>query len=238
VPAHSLISSGTVRCAVTRFGLILLVGWLAGGTLRAQQWEVGGGLGVLHYKGDLSPALHPAFARPGGHLFGRYHFSDAVSVRAQGTLGTVFADESALSDPLHRARALRFRSRVAEVSGLFEYNFLKYDYTRRGQRNWTPYIFAGLGLFNFSPDTPPTAQYRRTGLVLPFGLGAKWQVKGPWNVALEFGTRQTWTDYLDNFGGDGLGTGQLQRPDPTRRDMYYYTSLTLSYTFLRVVCPD
>jgi hypothetical protein len=217
--------------------LILLL--LSGPPLRAQRyWEVGGGFGALHYKGDISPALHPGFARPGGHLFARYHLSRAVSLRGQAMGGAIFADDQKINDPFHRARGYSFRTRIVELSGNVEYNFLDFDYTKRGRHNWTPYVFAGLAVFNFQPNAEPTGSYRQTSVAVPFGLGAKWQVKGPWNVGLEFGTRRTWTDYLDKLGGEGLGPGQLQQADPTRRDMYYYTSLTLSYTFLRIICPD
>lgn len=233
-----MVRNGAPRPPFVNLRILFLLGLLSGGPLHAQHFEVGGGLGVLHYKGDISPALHPGFARPGGHLFGRYYLNQAFSVRGQVMAGTIFADDRKINDPFHRARGYSFRSRVAEVSGNLEYNFLNYDYTKRGHRNWTPYVFAGLAIFNFKPDAEPTGTYRRTTVAVPFGLGAKWQVKGPWNLGLEFGTRRTWTDYLDNLGGEGLGPGQLQQADPTRRDFYYYTSLTLSYTFLRIVCPD
>ncbi|MCY7352146.1 MAG: hypothetical protein LH606_16025, partial [Cytophagaceae bacterium] len=55
--------------------------------LHAQKLELGGGLGGLLYKGDIAPALHPGFARPGGHLFFRYNKSQAVSIRASVMAG-------------------------------------------------------------------------------------------------------------------------------------------------------
>jgi len=218
--------------------LFLLATTLIPLTLQAQKIELGAGLGVLHYKGEFSPAFHPAFARPGGSLFFRYNKSQALSFRANLMGGTIFADERSVKDPFNQARGAVFRTRILEASADVEYNFLNYNHQNlRTAGNWSPYVFGGIGLMSFKPNVPPTADYRTNGLVLPFGVGVKWQLRSPWSLALEVGTRKTFTDYLDNFGDSLDPVTPFAQADPGHKDFYYYTSVSLSYTFYRIVCP-
>ncbi|PMD97621.1 hypothetical protein BWI97_08365 [Siphonobacter sp. BAB-5405] len=207
------------------------------GWAQAQKIEFGAGLGMMHYKGDISPKLHLKFARPGGNLFFRYNASKALSGRVSFTAGRIFASDFESSDPFQRARGVIFGTRMIEAGADLQYNFLNFDYTRKRPRNWSPYVFGGLAFYNFQPDQPATESYKKSGLAIPFGAGIKWQIKGPWSLGFEFGTRKTWSDYLDNYNVSGPTVPKELQSDPTRKDMYYYTSISVSYTILRVICP-
>jgi hypothetical protein len=223
---------------VKQYGFFLLL-LLSAPALLAQKVELGGGLGVLHYKGDISPNFHPAFARPGGNLFFRYNASQALSLRVQGMLGQFGADDKRVNDPFNQARGRSFRTRVSEISADLEYNFLNYKHENlKKAGNWTPYVFGGVGLMRFKPNVFPSASYRQSGLVLPFGAGIKWQLRSPWSLSLEFGMRKTFTDYLDNLGPDSDKDNPKAQGDNTHKDYYYYTGLSLSYTFYRIWCPE
>ena len=89
----------------------------------------------------------------------------------------------------------------------------------------------------FSPRDNPSADYKQNQIVLPFGVGIKYNIKGPWDLNLEFGTRKTFTDYLDNLGGNDPSLPKTQQNDYSKGDMYYYTSLTLSFKFIKIYCP-
>lgn len=206
--------------------------------LCAQKLEVGGGLGGLLYKGDISPALHPGFVRPGGHLFFRYNKSQALSIRASVLAGSIGANDAQVQNPFNRARGFSFRTRLTEISTDLEYNFLNYRHDNlRRAGNWTPYVFGGVALFGFRPNQEASANYRKNGLALPFGVGAKWQLGSPWSLGVELGTRKTFTDYLDNLGQTTDPNNKLAQGDPSHQDLYYYVSVSLSYTFYRIVCP-
>jgi hypothetical protein len=219
-----------VRAAL--LGALLLPGSVA----MAQKIEIGASLGGFNYKGDLAPTFNPRFLRPGGSLFFRYNLSRSVTFRAEGLLGGITADDQYARDPLRQARDLSFRSRISEANLITEYNFLNYQ-NRRSAINWTPYVFAGLGYMGFRPS-PRTGSYPTSGWVLPYGVGVKYQVSRPWNIGLEFGTRRTFTDYLDNLGGTVASTNKLEQGDPTTRDTYYYLGFSVSYTFYRIICPE
>jgi len=220
------------KTVISFFGFLLVL------PVMAQKVELGGGLGVLHYKGDISPAFHPAFARPGGSLFFRYNASQAVSLRVQGMLGQIGADDKLVNNPFNQARGRAFRTRITELSTDIEYNFLNYKHENlKKAGNWTPYVFGGVALFGFRPNVYESAPYRKNGLALPFGAGIKWQLRSPWSLGLEFGMRKTFTDYLDNLGPGSDPDNPKAQGDNTHKDFYYYTSVSLSYTFYRIWCP-
>ncbi|MBB5282438.1 hypothetical protein HNQ92_000559 [Rhabdobacter roseus] len=205
------------------------------GCVYAQQIELGASVGAFNYKGDISPAFNPRFFRPGGSLFFRYNVSRSVSFRAEGLLGSITADDQYAKEAFQQARNLSFRTRISEVALLTEYNFLNYE-DRRFAFNWTPYVFGGVGYMGFKPS-PKTEGYPTRGLVIPFGVGVKYQIHRPWSVGLEFGTRKTFTDNLDNLG-ERLSTNRLEQGNPALKDMYYYLGLSLTYTFYRITCPE
>ncbi|MFN8357149.1 MAG: DUF6089 family protein [Spirosomataceae bacterium] len=203
----------------------------------AQKIEVGGGVGMLHYKGDISPNFHPSFLRPGGNAFFRYNVSRAVSLKANFMYGQIFADDKQVNDPFNNARGMSFHTSIFEAGANLEYNFLNFKNSPKA-KNWTPYVFGGVSFINFDPKEPRTASFGNNSMALPFGIGLKMQWKGPWSWAFEFGTRKTFTDYLDNWGDNSVTPGvQLKQQDQTKKDMYYYTSINIYYTFYKIVCP-
>lgn len=204
----------------------------------AQKIELGVGVGGLNYKGDISPNFHPSFVKPGANLFFRYNYSRAVSFKAQGMVGSFGADETKVNDPFNVARGMSFNTRIAEGSIQAEYNFLSYK-TNRRQRNFTPYLFLGVGVASANVNNSVTGINSKMPLVIPFGVALKGQIKNNWGWGVEFGTRKTYSDYLDNLGIDSYlnATNRFQQADYAHNDMYYFTTFSLSYTFFKIECP-
>jgi len=201
----------------------------------AQRINIGGGLGGFNYKGDLSPAFNPLNYLPAGHLLFRYNISPAVSLRAAATLGIVGAKDSRSSDPFIQNRNSSFQSSLSEFSLVSEYNFLNYSQKRKA-KNWSPYLFGGIGFYKFEHQIR-VANYKTSQLSIPFGAGLKWEFNRPWSLEFEFGTRKTFTDYLDNLGNNVPLNQKPNLGNPALKDIYYYTSVTLSYTFYKIFCP-
>jgi hypothetical protein len=200
-----------------------------------QKIELGAGIGAFNYKGDIAPNVRLSFFKPGGSLFFRYNPNSALSLRAEIAGGLIGANDAASDDPFQQARNMSFRTRIIEGSAVAEYNFLDYK-DRRFAVNWTPYVFGVIGINSFKPDVK-TADYKTSGLVLPYGVGVKYQFKRPWNLGIEYGARKTFTDYLDNLGGDPVSTDKLAQGDPSTKDSYYFLRLSVTYTFYRIFCP-
>ena len=201
----------------------------------AQKVELGVGLGGFNYNGDISPAFRFRFLKPAGSLFFRYNLNSALTLRAEVAGGLIGARDSKSKDPQQVLRNQSFRTSIFEGSVAAEYNFLDYK-DRRFAVNWTPYVFGGMGLAKFNPDVN-SGGYRTSTLVLPYGVGVKYQIRRPWGIGLEYGTRKTFTDYLDNLGGDPSSVDKIQQGNPSLKDKYYYLRLSVTYTFYRIVCP-
>ena len=92
-------------------------------------------------------------------------------------------------------------------------------YFSLNDRWWTPYVFAGIGIFHFNPYTkdaagkkyllhplstegegfmPGIKNYKRTQVSIPFGLGALYSLNEDTRIGIEFVYRKTFTDYLDD----------------------------------------
>jgi opacity protein-like surface antigen len=201
----------------------------------AQKIELGAGLGGFNYKGDIAPSQRLRFIRPGGSFFFRFNPNQTLSLKAEIAAGVIGASDEHSKDPFQVARNRSFRSGIVEGSAVAEYNFLNFQ-ERRFAVNWSPYLFGGIGYSKFNPQTQ-TSAYKTTTFVLPYGVGVKYQFKRPWNIGLEYGARKTFTDYLDDLGGEPVSTDKIQQGDPSLKDNYYYIRLSVSYTFYKIVCP-
>lgn len=220
-----------MKLAIAR---LLAVGLFLSPLLAAgQKFEIGGGLGAMLYKGDISPTLDPQFARPGGSLFVRYHPSQSFALRAQVLVGRLTAADSLSRDVFQQSRGASFQNTIREAALTAEYKFRNYT-PLRNVKNWTPYVFGGVAVFGHGLRLPGE---KPINLAFPLGVGIKYEIARPWSVGIEFGTRFTSSDSLDGLENPGPGTPRLSQSDPDRKDQYTFVALTVSYTFYRIFCP-
>ena len=214
-------------------GLFIGTGIL-GTTCQAQKIEVGGGLGGMLYKGDVLPTLNPRYYSPAANMFFRYNATRSFSARLGLAIGGIRGEDRASRDPVQLARDYSFNSRISEATIDLQYNFLNYK-NLPTVKNWTPYVFAGMGLFSVRNSVVRARGY----LNFPLGVGVKYEIKRPWSIGAEFGTRFTNNDYLDGLGEVtyGVTTSKVAQSNPALKDSYTYTAITVSYTFYKIVCP-
>lgn len=216
---------------------LLVVGLFISIGAQAQKIEVGGGLGGMLYKGELAPSLNPRFYRPAGGLFFRYNASRAFSVRVGVATGQVSADTRYANDPYLRVVKSYFRNTIREGTVDLAYNFRNYK-PLRNVKNWTPYVFGGLGFYSYAKLGNESNEKGLTNkLMYPLGIGVKYEIRRPWSVGVEFGTRFTRSDYLDGNGFTDGSTDKFAQGTP-QKDHYTYTAITLSYTFYKLTCPE
>lgn len=120
-------------------------------------------------------------------------------------------------------------------------------------------------LVELNPLRTEYKDYRRYTVSIPYGAGLKYNLAGNWTLGGEFGYRTSFSDYLDDVSGvypvvsayypesgpdrvnltdrtediNGnrlFGPGQ-QRGDSKKRDSYFFTGITLTYTFSNCNCP-
>lgn len=202
-----------------------------------QRSEIGFGLGTFNYTGDLVRSYDFAYSQPAATIFYRSNMSKVISFRASFTAGKLAAsDATDPIDPFAAQRNASFDIFLSEVSGVFEYHFLNWRDDIRRLR-FTPYVFAGLALFNMSGVTNKADQYSTIQLAVPFGGGMKYVVNPKYYIALEIGIRKTFFDYLDNISDGDKAYKNYQYGNGNDFDNYFFLGLTFTRTFYDIPCP-
>lgn len=99
--------------------------------------------------------------------------------------------------------------------------------------------------------------YKNTTVAVPFGVGIKYNIAGRLTLAANLSYRTAYTDYLDDVSGvypdkatlndpiraalsdrsaTNIGTAGTQRGDLRPHDTYFFTGLSISYTFITQKC--
>ena len=210
--------------------------------------ELGIGVGATNYKGEVSPQFQWQNSRPALTVFYRRDISTPVTLRASVTTGFLRATDANVEGvnggipPLQSYRQLRLTGGIVEASGVVEYNFLDY-HNRKDQHHahFSPYLFAGLGLYyvnttvrsdNVDLQADFNRQGGKVGVSIPAGAGLKIALNEHFNLGMEIGARKTFTDQFDHTGD--------QSPllvNSHDQDWYYYSGISLSYTFYKILCP-
>lgn len=219
---------------------------VAGVAASAQQVEIGMLLGASNYLGDLSNETFVGKETHfSGGLFGRYNFTPNWAVKGYFGYGRVSGDDKNFLDAkrdftlnkvpvsnfeFNKFRNLNFYSDVYEFSAQLEYNLLPNELTSYQYRPFVPYVFLGIGVFNFNPkstflgkevELQPLAtegqgstsynelvKYPLTAICIPLGLGFRQKISDDFFIGLEGGIRFTNTNYLDDVGGK-YGSGSV-----------------------------
>lgn len=201
-----------------------------------QRSEVGFGLGTFNYTGDLVRSYNFTFSQPAATLFYRSNLSKVVSFRAAFTAGKLGASDTSVPiDAFSTQRRASFSIFMAELSGVYEYHFLDWRDDKRRLR-FTPYVFAGLALFNILGNPPKNSQYSSIQMAIPFGGGIKYVLNPKYYVAVEFGIRKTFFDYLDNISEGDPSFKNYQYGNKFDYDTYYFLGITLTRTFYDIPC--
>ncbi|MBG9378047.1 outer membrane beta-barrel protein [Panacibacter sp. DH6] len=183
----------------------------------AQRFHVNLLGGVSNYAGELEDkSFTLQRAKPAVALGLSYELTNKLFLRGQFTYTNLGADDKNSKIYSHIIRNLNFKTILQEVNLVAEYDILD-NYTHK----LVPYVFAGVGVYRFSPYTfdtlgrkaflrglrtegqglpnyPDRQVYRRTHINIPVGGGVKLALSDNIKVAAEFSLRNLFTDYLDD----------------------------------------
>lgn len=233
--------------------ILFLVFFGLTGKIQAQKYEIGGGLGVATYSGDIIRKIDPGQIGPQGTLFGKRNFDNVWTLRVGISGGALYgADSIKPIDELARVRDGRFRAGVLEASAVMEFNFLDY-LIPNSEFRFSPYAFFGIGYTiavakGNTYDFNVSSRYDLGTVVIPFGGGIKYRLNERWTLAAELGFRPTFTDYLDKIDSTEPSIPRFQDPiNPGEpyginfgnvydKDWYYFLGVTISYTFATTKC--
>ncbi len=204
----------------------------------SQRSEIGGGLGIFNYTGDLVRTYDLTTSKPAATVFYRSNISKVISFRTSLTGGQLAGSDK--NDPLDAfavKRAASFDLFLLELSGVFEYHFLDWRDDKRKLR-FTPYLFAGAALFGIAGTPSKKAEYSNVQMAIPFGGGMKYVLNPKYYISFEIGIRKTFFDYLDNISAGDPSFKNYQYGNPNDNDNYFFTGITLTYTFYDIPCAS
>jgi len=179
--------------------------------------ELGVMLGGSYYNGEFNPGKPFYKTLPAGGIIFRHNINHRWAWKFSGLYGRIHGSDAGSSNKFNQARGLSFKSRIIELSGQIEFNFLPFAIADK-RNDFTPYIFCGLSGFNFKPTTTLNGeklslrkygtegqgvvagkkQYPLYQLSFPFGIGIKKGMSHRMSIGIEWGMRRTFTDYLDD----------------------------------------
>jgi hypothetical protein len=145
------------------------------------------------------------------------------------------SDRRAPIDAFARQRDASFNIFLLEGSATFEYHFLDWRDDKRRLR-FTPYLFAGIGLFGISGVQTKPAEYSNMQVSIPFGGGMKYVLNPKWYIAFELGIRKTFFDYLDNISDEIPAFKNYQYGNKYDNDNYFFTGISITRTFYDIPC--
>lgn len=173
---------------------------------------------------DLSLTL-PAVGVSFSHRFGpRYQLTGSFTYGGIKGSDATSADPDDPNNGVFRyVRNLSFRNRLKELAAVAQYDLYENSYTFISRVSWTPYLYGGIAIFHHNPQAqvpqndlfgqpfPDAGQwvdlrplktegksYSLIQAAIPFGLGARFRLNDAMDLAVEFGFRYTFTDYLDD----------------------------------------
>jgi hypothetical protein len=171
-------------------------------------------IGMMGYQGDLkAQPITLSQTKPMFSLGARYDLTEHIMARSYITYGAITATDKKGTASM-KARNLDFSSKILDFELGAQYNILNLNY-----KWWTPYVFAGIGLYHFNPYTKDAAgaktflkplstegqgfasgiaPYSLTQFNIPLGFGVDYLLGEDHRIGLEFGYRYLFTDYLDD----------------------------------------
>jgi hypothetical protein len=186
----------------------------------ASRSEIGLQAGATFYIGEVhrtNPFKSPKLSLS---LMYKYALSYRLHIRANASYIHVAGNDAESSNIDQVNRNLNFRNQIGEAALGIEINFLKYS-CRDMKYPFTPYMFVQLGLSYIQPQSKNGDDwinlrelgtegqggdlggkyYSPVQLVIPVGLGFKFNVAKRLAFAFEIGIRKTFTDYIDDIHG-------------------------------------
>ena len=207
------------------------------------KWELGVLGGGTNYQGDLVVTVEPLLTatKPAYGGFIRHSFDFRWSMRLNFLHGTLYGSDQSFMEKYRNRRNFSFESVLLESSLILEWEpFGK----KRIKGDWlfnrilSPYLFVGIGGLAVDSQTDYSlatndgildlirqdqgVQNPHFHPAIPIGFGLKYDISKKILIAVEVGSRATFTDYLDGISSTA---------NPDKNDWYIFGGMTLSYLF-------
>lgn len=190
----------------------------------SQTTELGINAGAAGYIGDINPSH---LFKPSGIAFGAYvkrNLDPYWAIGLHYNYGKIKGYDANSDDAGLRTRNLNFSTSLNELSLQVDFNFLEY-FSGGGIKNFTPYIFAGIGGVLFNPKAKYNGEtfelkyyqtegkkYKNYAVSIPYGVGMKYRIGERLGIFTQLGYRTAKTDYLDDVGDRYPGVPVISDP--------------------------
>ncbi|MFN8357150.1 MAG: DUF6089 family protein [Spirosomataceae bacterium] len=166
------------------------------------------------------------------------HFSQRFSARIGLTWIRLFGDDYNFKNDATKQllflRNLHFRNDVKELSILGVYDLVNGGKNFQFRTKLVPYLFGGVAVFAHNPEAKAPVDfggawtdlkplrtegqglpgyatpYSLVQLAVPMGIGVRYKLNNRFDIAAELGFRITFTDYLDDTGGNYPNPNDLE----------------------------
>lgn len=225
--------------------------------------KVGVSAGTTNYLGDLDDDLTFKFTRPGLGATACFKFSPRMEGRVHFFQGWIGGRDAVSANVPRNDRNLSFRSPITEGSATLVFDMFPEVRGYRFRPGFNPYIFGGVGVFKFNPQTKYLGQwydlqplgtegqylpqlpgksypkpYALTQICIPGGVGMHIMVNSHWNIDVEVGFRKLFTDYLDDVSGRYPDLDALRAQNPIAADLSYRGPSDLRDKYIRHIRGD
>ena len=219
-------------------GLLLVAYMLLQTPLRAQNSEIGFELGGYNYLGDVTRTFKLNNHSVGAQFFIRKHIDNALSTRWSLGVGKLKGADDEAFDVFSANRRASFDGNFFNADLLFEYHFLDYR-DEKLQQYWTPYLLFGAGLYRFEGTDNFNNSYNSgIKLRIPVGIGIKYRIDRRWTLGISTSAIRSSSDDLDNVSATTPNIKDYRGGNPNDNDWKFFTGISLSYTFYKIVCPQ
>ena len=189
--------------------------------------EIGAGVGLAAYQGDLSGSITKNM-QPMFSLMARYRMNPRSALTMNIGFGKLKGTGTGLKTwyPEYQNRQLDFNNSMVDVMMKYEYNFWPYGtgHEYRGAQRFTPYIYIGIGATIAKPEKTEAA------VNMPIGAGVKYKIGDRTNVAMEWTIHFTTSDKIDGVADPyGIKSSGLFK----NTDGYSHLRLSLTYDIWR-----
>jgi len=185
---------------------------LIGPNLNAQTLELGLGAGGAGYIGDLNQTNPVNISGISAGAFVKMNIDPYWALGLHYSYGKIKANDANSKNSQFRDRNINFSTALNEVSLQVDFNFFEY-FSGGGRKNFSPYIFTGLGAVLFNPKGTYDGKdynlrfyktegqgepYKNYTFSIPYGAGVKVRLKENWGFFTQIGYRTAYSDYLDD----------------------------------------
>lgn len=217
-----------------------------------KKFELGAGIGLTQYTGDVASTIKPLNTRFGGEIYLRYNLNTTWALRANVGGYFISGQTKNANDPYlnNDQNRYAFNAYGGDGAVLLEYNFFNFR-GRKKYPKFSPYLFAGIGGAGFRRDSRDIDSDNVNGkgdvdrernspkthpsVVLPFGVGIKFPLNPKFNWAVEFRSVKLFSDEIDGIYGDF--DPKFPQAVENKADMYYYLGVSVAYRFVTIKCP-